>query len=840
MMHSMSPLSGAARRLATALLLVLAARTPAADVFSAGILHVPAVTVGNATLSTVVVTISGIDSGPQGTAPLSTVDSYDPTKNLLSVATVNVGANTYYNVVATVANLVSVGDVAGADSFDGTRLTIPAVLEDGVPVTNVVVTIDRVLSVAGGMPLFAEDQYDSASRQLAVPLVRAGGKVYTNVLALVGAFESAGSAGSPPVAGQLAPATAAAGTPGVVLTMNGAGFVPSSVVMWNDTPLATTFLSATSLQALVPESDLLAPGSAAVTVSNAATGGPASAALAFAVTALAEPNLTVVSPASTAVASPSFALTVLGTGFTPESVVTWNGSPRATTYVTPTQLSAGINAADAATPGTVSVAVVDPASGNVPTNALSFIVTPAVAPTLTRLSPASVAAGSPGFTLVAQGVGFGPTSVVSWNGAPLPTTLVSSSALTASVTAAQVATAGTAQVTVANAGAASTAVPLPIGSPSIDAVSYLMNPAHTGAVSFRNLHVPTVAWSVDVGGTPSYALIAGGAVYVIVRTSLQSELIALSAATGARLWGPVALASPASAAYDAGRLFVSEGGFLQAIDAKTGKAVWTTLPPNGQSGFASYPTAVNGLVFVVGPGPGGYDGALFAIDEASGAVVWSQPVEINDTSAPAVTADGAYVTFTLRTYDFQPALGTPLWLSAGPGSGGGGGTPIVANGVVYSPDDSNSGFGSPYIYEGSMLDAQAGTILGTFGADSPPALTATTGFFMQLQTLHGISLGKNGAAPGTSGILWSFAGDGNLTGSPIVINDYVIIASTGGNLYAVTAATGQQRWTQNIGSVIPGGSSPGAAAISALSAGDGLLVVSATSTVTAFAVSANP
>jgi outer membrane protein assembly factor BamB len=162
---------------------------------------------------------------------------------------------------------------------------------------------------------------------------------------------------------------------------------------------------------------------------------------------------------------------------------------------------------------------------------------------------------------------------------------------------------------------------------------------------------------------------------------------------------------------------------------------------------------------------------------------------------------------------------------------------VVANGVVYSPDYSLEGFGSPYQYDGPILDAEAGTALGTFGADRPPALTATTGFFMQQGTLHGIALGSNGVAPATGGILWSFAGDGKLSGTPIVINNYVIIASSSGNLYALAAATGQLLWTQNIGSVIPGGASP---AISSLAAGDGLLVVPATSTVTAYAVSGNP
>ena len=51
-------------------------------------------------------------------------------------------------------------------------------------------------------------------------------------------------------------------------------------------------------------------------------------------------------------------LTVNGTNFVPNGlVVNWNGSPRQTTYVSATQLTAAISATDAALPGTATVTV---------------------------------------------------------------------------------------------------------------------------------------------------------------------------------------------------------------------------------------------------------------------------------------------------------------------------------------------------------------------------------------------------------------------------------------------------------------------------------------------------
>jgi hypothetical protein len=68
------------------------------------------------------------------------------------------------------------------------------------------------------------------------------------------------------------------------------------------------------------------------------------------------------------------------------------------------------------------------------------------------LVPTSIAPGSNGFTLTVNGSGFVSGAVVKWNGAPLSTSFVSSSRLTASVPQANIATAGTARVTVVNPG----------------------------------------------------------------------------------------------------------------------------------------------------------------------------------------------------------------------------------------------------------------------------------------------------------------------------------------------------------------------------------------------------
>src|SRR5216683_146256 len=80
-------------------------------------------------------------------------------------------------------------------------------------------------------------------------------------------------------------------------------------------------------------------------------------------------------PGTAAPGGNAFALTVNGTGFVSGSSVDWNGSPRTTTFVSGSQLTAAINAADIAVAGTPSVTVVNPAPGGGRSNALFFSVT---------------------------------------------------------------------------------------------------------------------------------------------------------------------------------------------------------------------------------------------------------------------------------------------------------------------------------------------------------------------------------------------------------------------------------------------------------------------------------
>ncbi|MEO8131604.1 MAG: IPT/TIG domain-containing protein, partial [Bryobacteraceae bacterium] len=76
-----------------------------------------------------------------------------------------------------------------------------------------------------------------------------------------------------PAIASLQPTTVPANSTGFDLTVNGSGFTPDSVILWNGGPLPTSFISANQLHGTVAGSRLGATGQVTVTVSN--SGGSA-------------------------------------------------------------------------------------------------------------------------------------------------------------------------------------------------------------------------------------------------------------------------------------------------------------------------------------------------------------------------------------------------------------------------------------------------------------------------------------------------------------------------------------------------------------------------------------
>ncbi|HEX4945114.1 MAG TPA: hypothetical protein VFZ34_00435 [Blastocatellia bacterium] len=297
-----------------------------------------------------------------------------------------------------------------------------------------------------------------------------------------------------PTLTSLGPATVVAGSAGFTLMVNGTNFNASSVVQVGGTNRATTFVSDTKLTVAMTQAEIANAGTLNITVVNPAPGGGTTAPQTLTITNPA-PTLTSLSPTSATTGGAAFTLTVNGTNFVSTSKVRWNGNERATTFVNATQLTAAISADDIKNGGNVEITVFNPTPGGGTSGAITFPINNP-APTVTSLAPASIASGASAFSLTVNGTGFVPGSVVRWNGSDRATTLVSSTQLSAAITAADVASAGTAKVRVFN--------PTPAGglSSELDFTILQTNPVPTlASISPSEVLVGGAQFMLTITGT---------------------------------------------------------------------------------------------------------------------------------------------------------------------------------------------------------------------------------------------------------------------------------------------------------------------------------------------------
>ena len=167
------------------------------------------------------------------------------------------------------------------------------------------------------------------------------------------------------------------------------------------------------------------------------------------------PAITTVSPDNVTENGTAFTMLVNGSNFIPNSVVRWNGDPRPTTYISPTNIQALISAEDIAVAATAEVTVYTPPPSEGLSNIVDVLIVPAdqqqnPVPSLNNTSPSSVIAGSAGFQVTVTGGNFVSDSVVRWNGANRQTAYISENTLQATINASDVSSTGSATITVFN------------------------------------------------------------------------------------------------------------------------------------------------------------------------------------------------------------------------------------------------------------------------------------------------------------------------------------------------------------------------------------------------------
>ena len=445
-----------------------------------------------------------------------------------------------------------------------------------------------------------------------------------------------GGTGNNPVPSiaSLSPSSAAAGGPAFTLTVNGSGFIQSSVVNFNGSARTTTFVSATQIKADILASDIATSGNANVTVTNPAPGGGTTPNFVFAITGTSNPvpTLSSISPAS-GLLGQSVALTLTGTNFISGSIVNFGGNADTGGVVSNggNTLTITVPSAQLTTAGTVNVTVTNPSPGGGTTSFQSFTVNNPV-PAITTIAPTSAVASGAGFTLTVNGSNFVNGSTVRFNGAAKTTTFVTSTQITAAILASDITTAGTFPVTVTN--------PAPGGGTSGTA-----NFSVTGAALTLSSISPTNA----TAGGPAFTLTLNGTGFVsgatvnfgsnpaitpssVANTQIVATIPAADIATAGSV--SVTVTNPASGATSNAQTFTINN---PVNPAPTETSISPTSATAGGAGFS---LTVNGTGFV--------STSVVKFNGASKATTFISATQLTAaiTAADIATAGTASVTVT--------------------------------------------------------------------------------------------------------------------------------------------------------------------------------------------------
>jgi outer membrane protein assembly factor BamB len=196
----------------------------------------------------------------------------------------------------------------------------------------------------------------------------------------------------------------------------------------------------------------------------------------------------------------------------------------------------------------------------------------------------------------------------------------------------------------------------------------------------------TPTWAVPVGtlGTNSPPTLANGNIYI---GGYDGAVYAFAATTGAQLWSaqinPTNVADPLNfaPAVSDGRVFVSGDRGVYAFPGSCTTPCAPLWVTRTRFSPAAAPTVAGGTVLVAD-----YQGTVYAIDAAAGAISWrgtvtAIPHAIAAAHGVAYVASGNGELVAYSVAGCGAAVCSPLWTSAP--SGLSLFTPTIANGVVY-------------------------------------------------------------------------------------------------------------------------------------------------------------
>ena len=308
--------------------------------------------------------------------------------------------------------------------------------------------------------------------------------------------------------------------------------------------------------------------------------------------------------------------------------------------------------------------------------------------------------------------------------------------------------------------------------------------SYGGTLYAYDQYTGNLIWSFATGGnvfaTPA---IANGIVYV---ASKNGYVFALNEQNGGIVWEiandnltPVT-SSPvvADGMVFYGTFESPSAGFSEvlAVNAMTGSIVWKQ---DLSSTYVEGGAAINNGKVFIGTGVPN-NGVVFALNETTGATVWSYDTGVftSISSTPAVSNGRVFVGLDSSAFvAINETTGALDWSFSTPG-GSNATSPAVNNGVVYF------GTGGRNVY---ALNAATGGQI--WSRTTGGAVTSSPAFASGSTTLFVGSNDHNLYAlnPATGGVLWRYLTGGQVSSSPAVANGRVFFGSKDQKVYALGA-----------------------------------------------------
>jgi hypothetical protein len=451
------------------------------------------------------------------------------------------------------------------------------------------------------------------------------------------------------------------------------------------------------------------------------------------------PTITSLSPSSTMAGSAAQTLTINGTNFLTSTTATFNSAGKTVTYVSATQITIPLTAADQATAGAFVVSVTNPApgGGTASTSGAGDFTVNNPSPTVSSISPSSVPAGSGATTVTITGTGFVSTSRVTVDGTALASsavTVAGATSISAVVPAADLSTAGSLAIVVSN--------PAP-GGGSSGSVTLTVAAAGWTQLSIGGGYPP-----VMTGGSFGYSTVydAASARMILfggwLNSSVQSSTWALTGAngSGSPTWSVVSpggsggpAVNRASVVYDAANniMIVVDGCESGCTPISTEVAVlanangtgaaspaWSVLSPSGtapaprQGAAAAWDATDGNMIVFAGQNGGCCPGSAYTdtwmLTHANGiggtpqwinlAPTGGPPAGVNSPTGGYNAADNRFVTY--GGSDLSGNSTNAVWALLNANASGGAPTwvNVIPQGAAGAPPFT-SGFASAAVYD---------------------------------------------------------------------------------------------------------------------------------------------